>query len=149
MAISDLTKRNGDVITVEGLRQGAVIAGQGVWGVVAEKLNRYECTGLKPEQLDDFARQVSVIRNAVGCKTLEDCYELARGNRLLVLPCKVGDTVFRVWKVDGRKAEITEHKMENIVQIAQWLHLFGKTVFALRADAEAYAEKEESKNVDG
>ena len=98
-------------------------------------LAEYEDTGLTPE---DFAAAGQMEH----FKEWREWHKADAEKRLVVLPCKVGDTVYRVWKVDGRKTEITEHKMENIVQIAQWLHFFGKTVFVLRKEAEAFVAKE-------
>ncbi|MBQ9269701.1 MAG: hypothetical protein IJ206_09325 [Oscillospiraceae bacterium] len=62
------------------------------------RLAAYENTGLEPEELDDFARQACNIRMIVGCKTLAECYKLVEDGRLIILPCKVGDTV---WERDG------------------------------------------------
>ena len=103
-----------------------------------------EKTGMTPEDAATIGRFREHIFSEWSYFRMAEIAQAERDGRLVVLPCKVGDTVFRVWKVDGRKTEITEHKMENIVQIAQWLHLFGKMVFVLRADAEAYAKKEEN-----
>lgn len=69
--MGDLTKRNGDVIAVDGLRQGKVIAGQGVWGIVAEKLNRYECTGLTPDEVVRV-RDLSLVQKDVIVQTEDD-----------------------------------------------------------------------------
>lgn len=70
-------------------------------------------------------------------------YEDAEEQGLLVrLPCKVGSHVWRVWEVDGRKPEITEHYMSDLLHIVQWLNKFGKTVFLTREEAEAALAKE-------
>lgn len=39
--------------------------------------------------------------------------------RLVILPCKVGSHVWRVWITDGRKPEITEHYMSDLLHIVQ------------------------------
>lgn len=84
-----------------------------------------------------------------GCDKLSDIvdklgeYEDAEEAGLLVhLPCKVGDTVYRIWKVEGRKTEITEHIMVDLVYLVQWLPKFGKTVFLTREEAEATLKEE-------
>ena len=70
-------------------------------------------------------------------------YEDAEEQGLLVqLPCKVGSHVWRVWITDGRKPEITEHDMSDILHIVQWIDKFGKTVFLTREEAEAALAKE-------
>ena len=60
-------------------------------------------------------------------------YEDVEEQGLLVrLPCKVGSHVWRVWITDGRKPEITEHYMSDLLHIVQWIDKFGKTVFRTR-----------------
>lgn len=69
-------------------------------------------------------------------------YEDAEEQGLLVrLPCKVGSHVWIVWEADGRKPEITEHYMSDLLHIVQWLDKFGKTVFLTRQEAEAALTK--------
>ena len=82
------------------------------------KLSRYEDTGLTPER----------------------CAELAaadRDGRVVVLPCKVGDTVYRTFFVPGRDPVIVEVKMNNRLDIIGFSPRFGKTVFLTHAEAEA------------
>ena len=131
--------------------------------VLLHRLAAYEDTGLTPEELDDFARQASAIRMAVGCKTFEDCYELASEGRLIVLPCKVGDTFYTLEKYcsdgqdDGIKTRhwgsdcddfcctypcdaeirVTEWKWASPIRILQEQKRIGKTVFLTREEAEA------------
>lgn len=70
-------------------------------------------------------------------------YEDAEEQGVLVrLPCKVGSHVWRVWITDGRKPEITEHDMSDLLHIVQWIDKFGKTVFLTREEAEAAIGKE-------
>ena len=102
----------------------------------------YVVYGMTPEDAATIGRFREHIFSEWSYFRMAEIAQAERDGRLVVLPCKVGDTVYRVWKVDGRKTEITEHKMENIVQIAQWLHFFGKTVFVLRKEAEAFVAKE-------
>lgn len=56
--------------------------------------------------------------------------------RLVVLPCKVGDTVYRVWKTRGREPVVTAHYMTDIGMVVRWMHYFGETVFLTREEAE-------------
>lgn len=70
-------------------------------------------------------------------------YEDAEEQSLLVrLPCKVGSHVWRVWITEGRKPEITEHYMSDLLHIVQWIGKFGKTVFLTREEAEAALAKD-------
>ena len=57
--------------------------------------------------------------------------------RLVILPCKVGSHVYRVWITDGRNPEITEHDMSDLLHIVRWMDKFGKTVFLSHEEAEA------------
>lgn len=69
-------------------------------------------------------------------------YEDAEEQGLLVrLPCKVGDTVYRIWKVDGRESVVSTHCFDTVAHIVEWLDKFGKTVFATREEAEAALAK--------
>lgn len=70
-------------------------------------------------------------------------YEDAEEQGLLVrLPCKVGDTVYRIWKVNGRESLISTHCFDSLPHIVEWLNKFGKTVFLTREEAEAALAKE-------
>lgn len=70
-------------------------------------------------------------------------YEDAEEQGLLLrLPCKAGSHVWRVWITDGRKPEITEHYMSDLLHIVQWIDKFGKTVFLTREEAVASIPKE-------
>lgn len=70
-------------------------------------------------------------------------YEDAEEQGLLVrLPCKVGDTVYRIWKVEGRESVIATHRFDTVAHIVEWLPKFGKTVFLTREEAEAALAKE-------
>lgn len=61
---------------------------------------------------------------------------------LVRLPCKVGDTVYRIWKVNGRESVISTHCFDSLPHIVEWLNKFGKTVFLTREEAEAALAKE-------
>ena len=75
--------------------------------------------------------------------------DLDEQGRLVVLPCKVGDTVYRVWPY--RKPIITEHKMHDITEIAKYIDAFGitfgKTVFLTREEAEKALEVSENEPI--
>lgn len=68
---------------------------------------------------------------------LADYKDAEERGLLIWLPCKVGSHVWRVWITDGRKPEITEHDMSDLLHIVQWIGKFGKTVFLTREEAEA------------
>ena len=60
-----------------------------------DRLAAYEGTGYSPEDFDKFCRDMSSLRAALGLKTDEETLDAIQDGRLLVLQCKVGDTVYR------------------------------------------------------
>ena len=125
-----------------GFKQGGV-----------ERLAAYENTGLEPEEVSALVKDWSDLRTIIGeCGGLDRLRELAEADkdgRLVVLPCKVGDTLFRVFA-----GEILEHKVGNMRYLAiqgRWYietypfcpyveSSIGKTIFLTREEAEAALE---------
>ena len=71
------------------------------WARAHEKLARYEDSGLEPEQCAKFAQTEKEGRYIVlkeprsaGVHRLEEIARADIEGRLVVLPCKVGDTVY-------------------------------------------------------
>lgn len=123
---------------------------------VWERLKAYEGTGLTPKLCAEFARADSegryiVMRDAEqdGVARLRELAEADRNGRLVVLPCKVGDKLYRVF--DG---EIFEHRvgsMKYFVIQGRWdietypfcpcvESSIGKTIFLTREEAAAALE---------
>ena len=91
---------------------------------VWERLKAYEDTGLTPERCAEFARadaegRYIVMRDAEqeGVARLRELAEADKDGRLVVLPCKVGDTVyFRTYDCNGTvDLGIQPHKVTAIV----------------------------------
>ena len=103
------------------------------------RLGACEATGLDPEEVDELAKDWSDLCTALGeCGGIDALRELAEANkdgRLVVLPCKVGDTVYILRRTfDG--ADVvgeTELWWTDIPQL-------GKTVFLTREEAEKALE---------
>lgn len=106
------------------------------------RLMQYEDTGLTPERCAEFARadaegRYIVMRDAEqeGVARLRELSEADKDGRLVVLPCKVGDTVYILRRTfDG--ADVvgeTELWWTDIQQL-------GKTVFLTREEAEKALE---------
>ena len=106
------------------------------------RLMQYEDTGLTPELCAEFARadaegRYIVMRDAEqeGVARLRELSEADKDGRLVVLPCKVGDTVYILRRTfDG--ADVvgeTELWWTDIPQL-------GKTVFLTREEAEKALE---------
>lgn len=131
---------------------------------VWERLKAYEDTGLTPEQCAEYAKadregRYIVLRDAEqeGVKRLRELAEADKDERVVVLPCKVGDTVWIceedfgivlpytidlisfVGKGCGYSAN-SNHNGELIDSIDFEDDDIGKTVFLTREEAEAALE---------
>lgn len=117
----------------------------------ANRLAAYEDTGLTPEQCENAK---TIIESAFSDDTLKverirELLKADRDGRLVVLPCKVGDTLFRVFA-----GEILEHKVRNMRYLAiqgRWdidttpfcsyvESSIGKTIFLTHEQAERALE---------
>lgn len=88
-----------------GFKQGGV-----------ERLAAYEDTDLTPEEIDmdhEAAEQLRQLCRDYDLDRLEKLAEADRDGRVVVRPCKVGDTLFRVFA-----GEILEHKVRNMRYLA-------------------------------
>lgn len=100
------------------------------------RLATYEDTGLEPEVCTNYKIfEDEAISKGVTFKRIVELMNADSKGRLVVLPCKVGDTVYRIWGTEHR--EICEHKLAHIAYVISWTPLFGKTVFLSREEAEA------------
>ena len=126
----------------------------------ANRLADYEDTGLTPEEVSTLVKDWSDLRTIVGeCGGIDRLRKLAeadRAGRLVVLPCKVGDTVY---EVTSRKT-ISEYRVKAIrvelfCTFIEWdivagfvdksifgvpVDEIGKTVFLTREEAEKALE---------
>ena len=115
------------------------------------KLMQYEDSSLTPERCAEFARadaegRYIVMRDAEqeGVARLRELAEADKDGRLVVLPCKVGDTVYLIVTKRARnytpefrfvkKSRLTFLNMERILQD------FGKEAFLTREEAEKALE---------
>ena len=127
--------------------------------VIMMRLAAYEDTGLEPEEIDMDHEAAETLRQLCrGCDLdrLEELAEADKDERVVVLPCNVGD---RLYEVTGRKT-ISVHKVKairvelfglfiewDIVEGFVWQSLsgvsageIGKTVFLIREEAEKALE---------
>lgn len=111
------------------------------------RLMQYEDTGLTPERCAEFARadaegRYIVMRDAKkeGVARLRELAEADKDCRLVVLPCKVGDTVYRIFNPPSREPVISAHTLMSVDYIVRWIDKFGKTVFLTREEAEKALE---------
>ena len=118
----------------------------------ANRLADYEDTERTPEEIDmdhEAAETLRQLCRNYDLERLEKLAEADRTGRLVVLPCKVGDKLYRVF--DGN---ISEHEVQNMKYFARQGRLgidmtpffpdagrfIGKTVFLTREEAEAALE---------
>lgn len=117
-----------------------------------EQLADYEDTELTPEEIDmdhEAAEQLRHLCRGCDLDRLEKLAEADRAGRLVVQPCKLGDTLFRVFA-----GEILEHKVSNMRYLAiqgRWdidtipfcsyvESSIGKTIFLTREEAKRVLE---------
>lgn len=97
---------------------GCVPAERIGWQKIADRLAAYEDTGLEPDSIEE-------AKEAVGRAAIELAYyhKAEQEGRLLVLPCKVGDTVYTI--IDGK---IYEGEVYHI----SYSDYYGKVTSAVR-----------------
>lgn len=118
---------------------------------IRKDLLAYKNTGMTPERCAEFARadaegRYIVMRDAEqeGVARLRELAEADKDGRLVVLPCKVGDTVYLIVTKRARnytpefrfvkKSRLTFLNMERILQD------FGKEAFLAREEAKKALE---------
>ena len=127
---------------------------------ISLRLAAYEDTGLEPEEieciLDEYGRGLTLRASAgerleivrdIPLARLRELAQADREGRGVVLPCKKGDTVWRI--VHDAAPHITKDRCTDIKYENRdiWVHLigdrvmggwnFGKLLFLTRAEAEA------------
>lgn len=117
---------------------------------VWERLKAYEDTGLELEEVSALQKDWSDLCTTIGeCGGLDRVKELAKADkegRMVVLPCKVGDTVYRLQYIEQTPGRFTVG-VASIEFMLIWLDDIGETVFLTREDAEkALAEMEGKKD---
>lgn len=124
------------------------------WSEALNKLADYEDTGLTPDEIEEIKyikwwsqSGTDDMMSTICGMPVNRLRELAvadRDSRVVMLPCKVGDTVYRTFFVPGRDPVIVEVKMNNRLDIIGFLPRFGKTVFLTRAEADAALKEQEA-----
>lgn len=136
------------------IKDAADIDEQGQICMLTDRLAAYEDVGLEPEEIKDHEEMFAAYRHVCGGKSPEEIVhalelmEAERDGRLVVLPFKVGDTVYRV--VSGFSVYtphpvryVTDERIKSTKRICEWIegNDFGKTVFLTRAEAEEALER--------
>lgn len=121
---------------------------------VWEKLKAYEDLGFEPEEYKrvmsaDIMVRVAAVALGVAAERLRELAEADKAGRVVVLPCKVGDKLYRVFA-----GEIFEHRVGSMKYFAiqgRWdietypfcpcvESSIGKTIFSTREDAKKALE---------
>lgn len=140
-------------------RQDGTCTQKEVW----KRLKAYEDTGLSPEKVSWMKEVVEAAfdNDTSRIERAHNLHVADKEGRVVVLPCKVGDTVFA--RLDNKSKYVCECKVKQIVvgnigfvtfapigdperEYDVSLRGFGKTVFLSREEAEkALAEMEDAK----
>lgn len=138
--------------SVEGLIGTLYTAGW-AFAEIRERLKAYEDTGLEPEEIEETMSGCAevVIKNQFATKEIQDLggiehlrelVQAEKAGRLVVLPCKVGDTVYRVAK-KGKYINNPKNTMyikEIVIKpenVHKYINEVGRTVYLTREEAEA------------
>ena len=118
-----------------------------------ERLKQYEDTGLEPREVSAIVKEWSDLCTIVGeCGGIDHLRELAeadKAGRLVLLPCKVGDALYRT-----SPSGVVVHRVANVVYrglTSRWYldtipnlpyasEELGKTAFLTRKEAEKALE---------
>jgi hypothetical protein len=118
---------------------------------ICERLAKYEDTGMEPEEVaalkKDWSDLCTVIGECGGIDRMRELAESDKDGRMVLLPCKVGDTVYRI--VRDADPHITRDEVRNMyfaddmtlcVELISGRIIlpekFGKTVFLTCEEAE-------------
>ncbi len=118
---------------------------------VCERLTAYEDTGLTPEQVykmyGEYCLLESALKNYGSHKRMKELAEADKGGRIVVLPCKVGDTVWRLKRTFETWPDTSKPYIEADAFLLQDIWKIGKSVFlTLSAAEKALAGLEEKRN---
>ena len=112
----------------------------GCWGLdeIVNRLGAYEDTELTPEEVNDAVLGAKLMAKAkvvsvfgIAAERLLELAEAEKAGRVVVLPCKVGDTVYTLRRTFCGADVVGETELwwTDIPQL-------GKTVFLTREEAE-------------
>ena len=101
------------------------------------RLASYEDTGLEPEEITAMQHTLDEYH-----KVADPLLRAQADGRLVMLPCKVGDTVYKVITIQAQKPVLLETQVKTLGQAADVAQLIGKknkviNIFLTREEAEA------------
>ena len=106
------------------------------------RLAAYEDTGLTPEQCENakVIIEAAFSDDTSKAERIRELLKADRAGRLVVLPCKVGGTVYRLQYIEQTPWRFVMGVAEIKFALI-WLEEFGKTVFLTREEAEKALEE--------
>lgn len=101
-----------------------------------ERLKQYEDSGLSPIACEE-ARKIEdgLSKHDYSIARMVELMQADKDGRVVVLPCKVGDTVYRLQYVEESPGRFIVDAVPIKFALI-WLNEFGKTVFLTREEAE-------------
>lgn len=116
----------------------------------ADLLNAYIDTGLTPKEIELY-KEAQEICESMKPERLIELSRAEKDGRLVVLPCKVGDTVYRVFSVKDREPVIVPCEIKTVGQAADLVGRIGKKgwvvrIYLTREEAEEALKKKEADN---
>lgn len=119
---------------------------------VWERLKQFEAVFKTPEKAT-WAKQtieMAFSDDPSEVERLRELYKADKDGRLVVLPCKVGSIVYRVFTIDGKAPVMLETRIKTLGQAADVAQLLGKrnkviNVFLTREEAEKALQEMEGK----
>lgn len=101
-----------------------------------ERLKQYEDSGLSPIACEE-ARKIEdgLSKHDYSIARMVELMQADKDGRVVVLPCKVGDTVYRLQYVEESPGRFIVDAVPIKFALI-WLNEFGKTVFLTREEVE-------------
>lgn len=117
-------------------RQDGTCTQKEVW----KRLKAYEDTGLTPAEVHsmsgEWCAMMSVLNSIGSYDRLRELSEADKDGRVVLLPCKVGDTVWRIKRIFETYPDKSEPYIEPDAFLLQDVFNIGKTVFLTREEAD-------------
>lgn len=148
MVFERYTKRSGDIVLLADVLDGVFSVGNLV-DVLLQRLAAYEDTGLTPDGVKDlqFRARAAELQAGASLHHVIDLIQAEKSGRLLILPCKIGASVYILQ--DDEVYEATVWNIESYSKVCGALEVlfvcgtagtfsledWGKTVFADEAQA--------------
>ena len=143
MVFERYTKRSGDIVLLADVIDGRYSVGELI-DVLLRRLSDYEDTGLTPEGVKDlqFRARAAELQAGASLHHVIDLVQAERSGHLIILPCKIGATVYilqddevyeaTVWNIESYKNVRGDLIVLFVCGTAGTFSLedWGKTVFA-------------------